>query len=275
MRSPTQSERVFLPPLRVFESVGSTQDYCLNKAQESATEEFAVLAYEQTEGRGSRGRNWQSLRGNLHLSVLLRESLPLQQAAGFALLAGLALLEALERFIPAEGAKLQLKWPNDVLLEGRKLGGVLINTGAGESDRLAFLVIGFGANLAIAPSLPDRPTAALAELIAPPAPEAVAHAVLAQLGHWRSRREHEGWSAIRTAWLARAHPLRSRLTVRVGDEIVAGEFAGLTEGFALVLKTEAGIRSLATGEILFGEPNAVPAFSARATQERENDAARY
>jgi BirA family biotin operon repressor/biotin-[acetyl-CoA-carboxylase] ligase len=274
VKPPPQSGHSFLPPLRILESVASTQDYCLHAVQEGATEEFAVLAREQTGGRGSRGRHWQSLRGNLHLSVLLREPLPLQQAAGFALLAGLALLEALERFLPAEGTKLHLKWPNDVLFEGRKLGGVLIDTIGGASGRLAFLVIGFGANLAIAPSLPDRPTAALAELIAPPAPEAVAHAVLAQLWYWRCRRAHEGWSAIRTAWLARAHPLRSRLTVCVGEEIVAGEFAGLTEGFALILDTQAGTRSFATGEIFLGQPHLAPAFSAPATEEKENNAAR-
>ena len=240
-----------VPPfggMEIVERIGSTSDLCRERAAAGAADGFAVLAREQTAGRGSRGRGWVSVAGNLHLSVLLHELAPLAEAGGYALLAGLALIEALDPLRPA-AATLTLKWPNDVLCNGGKLGGVLIETAADPSGRLAWLVLGFGANLRVAPELPDRPSVALGATLAP---EQVAASVLERLAHWRARRRREGWLAVQAAWSARAHPPGTPLTVAAAGERVSGAFAGLAPDGTLLLATPGGTRRFSTGEVLLG-----------------------
>ncbi|HYZ62405.1 MAG TPA: biotin--[acetyl-CoA-carboxylase] ligase, partial [Acetobacteraceae bacterium] len=185
------------------------------------------------------GRNWATLPGNLALSVLLRPDAGPGELGRFALLAALSLAEALE----AEGApRLQLKWPNDVMLEGRKLGGILLDSGV-ETGRLAWLVIGFGANLAAAP---DLPTATC--LPRPIAPEAAALAVLARLDHWTAAPAAE----IRRAWLERGPPLGAPLRLNREGEVIEGAFAGLSETGALNLQSRGTLRAFSTGDVLQG-----------------------
>ncbi len=186
----------------------------------------------QTAGRGSRGRAWASPPGNLNLSVLLRPERELPEPGRWALLAAVSLHEALS---PYAGG-LMLKWPNDILLHGAKLAGILIDCQPGETG---FVVIGFGANLASAPNLPDRPTARL-PLPAPHA-EAVAHRVLVALDAWIGC----DTPSLVEAWLARAHPIGTLLDVQTQQRRVRGAFAGLTDAGALRLAGEAAAISSA------------------------------
>ncbi len=234
--------------MEIVERIGSTSDLCRERAAAGAADGFAVLAHEQTAGRGSRGRGWVSVAGNLHLSLLLREAAPMAEAGGYALLAGLALIEALDAVRPS-AATLTLKWPNDVLCDGGKLGGVLIETAADAAGHLAWLVLGFGANLRVAPDVADRPAVALG---APSAPEKVAAAVLERVAHWRARRRREGWPVVQAAWSARAHPLGTPLVVAAAGERVSGDFAGLAADGNLLLATSGGTRRFSTGEVLLG-----------------------
>ncbi len=133
--------------LESFEELGSTSDVCAARAKNSEAEGLAVLAYKQTAGRGSRGRSWQAPEGNLNLSVLLRPARPAAEAGMAALFAGIAVAEALEQFFLAPT---MLKWPNDVLLDGAKLAGILIDA-AQNGPKLDWLVVGIGINLRHAP----------------------------------------------------------------------------------------------------------------------------
>ena len=208
-----------------------------------------MLAAEQSAGRGTSGRLWQSAAGNLFLSVLLRPPSRAAEAGQYALLTGVALWEALAAFLPEPGS-LSLKWPNDLLLAGRKLAGILIESASGADGRLDWLVIGIGANLAVAPMVPGRETASLADAgIVPPLAEDAARAVLGRVGHWRVILETEGFSPVRAAWLAHAHPLGTPLVVTGGGASRRGRFAGLTEVGALMLSTGAGTRSFAAGDV--------------------------
>jgi Biotin/lipoate A/B protein ligase family len=148
--------------------VSSTSDICLARARLGAPDGLSILAEAQSAGRGSRGRAWSSPVGNLYLSVLQRPARttasPADVIGGWSLLSGLALLEALED-CGAEEAQLSLKWPNDILSRGAKLAGVLVEGAIGTT--VDWLVIGFGANLAVAPELPGRETAAEARHLAP------------------------------------------------------------------------------------------------------------
>jgi BirA family biotin operon repressor/biotin-[acetyl-CoA-carboxylase] ligase len=138
--------------LEIHDSLTSTNDVCIGRAETGEAAGLAVLARRQTGARGSRGRGWtEPPSGNLALSVLLRPGTALDRPGLWPFLAGLALHQALRQVSPAA---VTLKWPNDVLLRGRKLAGILIERGLRADG--AWLVIGFGANLAAAPLLADR-----------------------------------------------------------------------------------------------------------------------
>ena len=235
--------------LQVFPSLPSTSDLLVSLAGAGEPEGLAVLAMRQTAGRGSRGRSWTTPEGNLSLSVLLRPSGGATEAGRWALLAGVALWDALAAGL-ADPSALRLKWPNDVLLAGRKLAGILVDSVLDGQGRLGWLVVGLGANLAGAPDLPTGPAACLAEAGPAPSPEAVAQAVLDRLAHWRRVRLVEGFGAVRAAWLQRAHPVGTHLAVARGDQVVGGSFAGLAEDGALLLQTGGRVHAFATGDVL-------------------------
>ena len=239
--------------LTVHPSLPSTSALCCARAADGEPEGLAVLALQQTEGRGSRGRTWSSPPGSLSLSVILRPDVPAAQAGQWALLAGVAMAEGLGGFLP-DASALGLKWPNDVLLNGKKLGGILVESAASQGGRIDWLVIGFGANLAVVPVLPDRPAvAALAEAGASPAPEAAAVAILDRLDHWQGARSLTGFGAVRAAWLQFTQPIGSALRLKLRHGDVQGRFAGLTDDGGLLLQTAEGVRAYATGEVLLGD----------------------
>jgi BirA family biotin operon repressor/biotin-[acetyl-CoA-carboxylase] ligase len=241
--------------IRSYARLASTSDLCLALAARGEPDGLAVRADAQSAGRGRSGRAWHSAPGNLFLSVLLRPSGNSADAGFHALLAGVALREALASFLPDPSA-LTLKWPNDLLLAGRKLAGILLESASAADGTLAWLVIGIGANLASAPSIapPSNTSYASACLadagIAPPPAADAAHAVLARLGHWRTILESEGFPPIRAAWLAHAHPLGAKLAFNGARGMRTGRFAGLTGTGALKLETGGGIETFASGEVL-------------------------
>ncbi|MGH7057588.1 MAG: biotin--[acetyl-CoA-carboxylase] ligase [Acetobacteraceae bacterium] len=237
--------------LRRYDNVGSTSDICIRLAAEGDAADIAVLSAEQSAGRGSNGRRWESAAGNLFLSVLLRPRAKITAAGGYSLLAGLVLVEALEEFVRAPGA-FSLKWPNDVLLMGAKVAGVLVETAASAAGELAWLVIGFGANLAVAPVIAGRAAACLADTgMAAPEPLSAANALLARLAYWRRIEAARGFAPVRAAWLARAHPSGTPLTVVAADGEHHGRFAGLDADGALLLATQSGIARWIAGEVRF------------------------
>jgi BirA family biotin operon repressor/biotin-[acetyl-CoA-carboxylase] ligase len=198
-----------------YASLASTQDTAIAAAEAGDPGRLAILADVQTAGRGSRGRGWSAPEGNLNVSALLRPNMPIRP--GFwSLLAGLALYEALLPY--ADG--LMLKWPNDLLLDGAKIGGILI-------DASDYLVIGVGANLVAAPVIEGRRTAHLS----PPAPDP---GVIAEgLVSFIDRFSVFAPADINAAWLDRAHPLGTPLDIHTPQRHLTGMFAGLTETGAL------------------------------------------
>jgi BirA family biotin operon repressor/biotin-[acetyl-CoA-carboxylase] ligase len=169
--------------------------------------------------------------------VLLKPKDPPAQALSLA--AGLALAEAIDAAVPEQ--PLMLKWPNDLLLLGRKLGGILLER---SGERLA---VGFGVNLATAPKLDARDAASLDGRIAPEAfAPLLAGSFSRWLGEWRSDP-----SSLAPAWQERAHLPVTRLSVHVGmDETVSGRFAGLEPDGALRLKLEdGGIEVIRAGDV--------------------------
>ena len=242
-----------LPPwsLEQHKNVRSTQDLATTAAQNGAVSRHAYLAERQSAGRGRQDRVWESEAGNLYLSALLRPSHAAPVPAFWSLMAGLAVQDTAQSFLPS-GPRAMLKWPNDVLLEGGKLGGVLIDSALGGAGTLDWVVIGAGVNLAHAPSLPDRPTSCLAQYGAKVAPRAFAERLLAGFDRWVAM----DLAAIRAAWLERAHPPGTLLRVRHAGQVMEGAFDGLAEDGALMLRGHAPMR---TGEVMHDAvPGALP-----------------
>jgi BirA family biotin operon repressor/biotin-[acetyl-CoA-carboxylase] ligase len=200
-------------------------------ADASAVEGRWLVALKQQAGKGRQGRAWLSGPGNFFGSTLvkLREGDPPAQSLSIA--AGLALVEAIDTAIPAQ--PLMLKWPNDAMLLGKKLAGILLER---SGERVA---VGFGVNLASAPVLPDRQSAALGGPVAPQAFAPLLAGSFARLLRlWRTSEP----ALLVQAWLARAHPTGTRLTVHSSaNETVSGRFDGLELDGALRLRRDDGM----------------------------------
>ena len=170
--------------------------------------------------------------------VLLQGGDPAPQT--LSLVAGLALIEAVDTATP--GRELMLKWPNDLLLEGRKLAGILLER---SGERIA---VGTGVNLSAAPSVDGRETASLDGGIAP---KAFAPLLAASFARWLARWRQSSPEQIADAWLERAHPLGTMLTVHLDSANVAsGRFGGLASDGALLLRTNAGaIETIRAGDV--------------------------
>jgi BirA family biotin operon repressor/biotin-[acetyl-CoA-carboxylase] ligase len=209
---------------------GSTNDAVAERAAAGETEGLWLRAERQTAGRGRRGREWTSSSGNLHVSSFVRLGRDDPASPTLALVAAIALYDAAERYVPA--ARLTVKWPNDLLLSGMKLAGILL-------ERIGdIVVLGFGVNLASHPPDLERPATSLAAVaIDPPTPDEFAATLAEAFAAWLSRWRGEGLAVIRDAWLTRAHPVGMALIARLGNgEEVVGAFDGLADDGALRLR---------------------------------------
>ncbi len=223
-------------------SVGSTNDEAVRLADGGAREGTVVWAREQTGGRGRRGRRWASPVGNLYSSIIVRPACSAPRAAELGFVAALAVAD----IVPA-GRDVRLKWPNDVLVDGGKVAGILLESAVGQGGRVDHVAMGIGINVGFAPQLPEMryPGAALGGTVET-ALEKLAHAIAARLAEWR----REGFATVRVSWLAKAGPLGLEVDVKLGDELVHGRFAGLDREGALLLDTPAGPRKIVSGELL-------------------------
>ncbi len=221
--------------------LASTQDTAVAAAQAGEAGFLAILADTQTAGRGSRGRGWVAPAGNLNLSLMLRPRDRVPDPGYWAMLAGVALHSALARYTDG----LMLKWPNDLLLHGAKLGGILIDSCLAAGGCLDWLVIGMGANLSQAPHVHGRTAACLPKPA--PAPDEVARAVLHAFDRWAQADLH-------AAWLARAHPAGTEIDVVTRQGRVRGRFAGLTPRGELLLAGHPG--PIGSAEVFLTTPPA-------------------
>ncbi len=207
-------------------------------ARSGVAEGVWLRAERQSSGRGRMGRDWSSPVGNFYGSTLvrLRPSDPL--AASLAFAAAVALDEAVSTHLrDGAGGTLRLKWPNDLLIDGAKLSGILLER---TEDAV---VIGMGVNLAHHPDLPDRPTTSLAAHDTPVDPAQFAETLAETFSRWLSRWRGEGLAPVRQRWLDRAHPVGTALTARLPDGTAHdGLFDGLDADGALILRLADGDR---------------------------------
>jgi BirA family biotin operon repressor/biotin-[acetyl-CoA-carboxylase] ligase len=230
-----------------YETLGSTNAEALARARAGERGPLWITAAAQSAGRGRRGAAWVSTPGNLFATLLLTEPSPPETAPQLSFVAGLALHDALGECAPQLGPLLKLKWPNDLLLGGAKLAGILIE---GESDPAFAVAIGIGVNCAAHP--PDTPypatdLAAAGALVTPTQVlEALARAMNRRLEQWQ---RGQGFAAVRADWLKRAAGLGQDIRVRLPERELSGRFQGLDEMGRLLLQAANGVTTVTAGEV--------------------------
>lgn len=237
--------------VRLYPRLGSTNDEAGRLAREGAPEGTVVQALEQTGGRGRRGRAWSSPPGNLYTSTIIRPRRPMTDAALLSFVTALAVMDTARALLGA-GPDIRCKWPNDVLIGGRKLAGILL-----EADGQAqpeWLVIGMGLNVRHHPATAAYPTTCLAEEGAPEVSvEAACREYVSSLARWHAVWAQDGFAPIRKAWLENSAGLGNPIVVRLADREEHGTFAGLdTDGVLLLDRALDGARlRISAGDVYF------------------------
>lgn len=242
-----------LAELLHYPAVDSTNDEVIRLAQNGAPDGTWVVADEQTAGRGRRGRPWQSNKGNLFCTGLLRLAPGEGPVSQLSFLIALALYDTLSQWVTSD--RLKLKWPNDVLLDGRKVSGILLESAGSGQPGDRWVAAGIGVNLVFYPVNVERPAISLeAAGIAPPPPMVVAERLASAVEYWRREwtagGRAGGFAALRTAWLSRAIGLGSRIEVRLPDETLFGTFSDLADDGALLLQLDSGVvKAIHSGDV--------------------------
>jgi len=241
--------------LHCREQLPSTSDLAKEIAEHGAAHGEVVIADRQTAGRGRRGRAWSSPPGkNLYLSVVLRPQLPPQRASELTLVASLAVCDACRQ----AGVDAGIKWPNDVLVGGRKVAGILTELAA-EPDEVHWVVIGIGVNLnAAEEDFPEElrgVAASLAIARGQPVPRALfAAALLALLEQWLDRHAEEGFGVVREAWRERSVTLGHDVRVDVDGVDVEGVAEDLDQTGALLVRSGGSLMRVVAGDVVLLRP---------------------
>ncbi len=224
--------------LIALDSVDSTNLEALRRIADGAPHGTVVSARSQTHGRGRRGRPWASPPGNLYATLVVRPTggRPLGE---LSFVTGLGVAEALSAYAPV-----RLKWPNDIMFDGRKLGGILIEVGE------AAAAIGIGINLASAPAATRLPSACVPDA---PEPEFLLGEICVRFDGWYRRWLEGGFAPVREAWLVHAPAPGDPIEARLPAKTLTGTFAGLDEAGGLLIDLPDGRREvISAGDVFFG-----------------------
>jgi BirA family biotin operon repressor/biotin-[acetyl-CoA-carboxylase] ligase len=231
-----------------FDELDSTNSEARRLAEKGEQGPVWISAARQGAGRGRRGKVWDSGSGNLAATLLLRPEKPAAVIGQLSFAAALAVADMAQHFAP--DASIQVKWPNDVLGNGRKLAGILLESGEDSGGR--WLAIGIGVNLASFPPGTEFPATSLAQLgLAAPSPQEALSVLAARFAHWYDAWMREGFEMLRAAWLGRAGGLGKSIRARLPDTTHEGVFEGIDAAGALLLNQQGRVRAIAAGEVFF------------------------
>ncbi len=241
-----------------FEVLGSTSDEAMRRAQAGDRGPLWVVAARQTGGRGRQGRVWTSPPGNLYASLLLVDPVAPAVAPQLGFVAGVALAEAVEACAAPAGPVL-IKWPNDLVHGGAKLAGILVDGGRCRDGRFA-CALGFGVNRLSHPEgLPYPATDLFSIAPARPGLDTLMEALSAKLAEVLDLFDRgRGFAAVREAWLARALPRGTPMTVATSSVRADGVFETIDAGGRLVLTTSDGTIVIDAGDVFLMDQTARP-----------------
>ena len=243
------------PVIHLLDAIDSTNAEARRRAEAGETVSQWIVARRQSAGRGRRGREWNSETGNLFATLMTLTGKAPAEAAQVTFLAALAVTDLLDAF--AVPGSVSIKWPNDVLIDGVKACGILVESGAHDTGPL-WLAVGVGVNLAHAPEGTERPATSLAahlrsDIAYPPSIDAAATVLAEAFAVWQSRWHSLGFQPVLDAWIARTSGLDGPCVARLGHETVEGTAEGVAPDGALRLRTADGdLRLISAGDVFFG-----------------------
>lgn len=228
--------------------VGSTNDEVRTRLDQLDIGPLVITAERQVKGRGRRGREWVSPVGNLYASFAFCPDVPLMRFAELSFVVAVAVAEMAEALVGTR-ATIRCKWPNDVLADGAKLSGILLETARSAAGRDA-VIMGIGINVASAPTDTPYGAAALGLLDAEVTVERVLAMLSTRLTAWTETWETQGFAHVRNAWLAIADGLGAPIVARLADGELHGRFDGLDVDGALLLRQDDDtIRRITAGDV--------------------------
>ena len=238
-------------PILMLEWSDSTNAEVRRRAEAGETGPQWIAARRQIAGHGRRGRAWTMGEGDLAATLLTVTDRPPAEAAQVSFVAALTVADLVQAYAPT--ALVQLKWPNDVMVEGEKIAGILIESGRRDDGRL-WLAVGVGVNLTGAPQDLDQPATSLARHGAAPDPQTALSVLSERFSVWLRIWQDFGFAPIAEAWSQRAMGLGEPCVARLGAETVHGTAEGLDGDGALKLRLADGnLRRISAGDVFFGK----------------------
>jgi BirA family biotin operon repressor/biotin-[acetyl-CoA-carboxylase] ligase len=233
--------------LHDYEVIGSTNDEALLLYEKGAPEGTVVRAFQQTAGRGRRGRSWVSLPGNLCFSFVLKPNCSLMEASQLSFVMAVAMGEVISPLLPSPNM-LTYKWPNDLLLDNKKVAGILIQTESNSASNLEVCIVGVGINIQ---SVPDNLTYPVTGLSQHSSEDIDVNQLLSTLlksiDMYYTIWQQQGFEPIRKLWLQRAHSLQQEMTIKIGEISINGIFMGINSlGVLLFKQSDGSIREFAS-----------------------------
>jgi BirA family biotin operon repressor/biotin-[acetyl-CoA-carboxylase] ligase len=250
--------------LSVLDETDSTSNDALAAARAGDPGRHWFVARRQRAGRGRHGRAWASPPGNLYASLLLVEPCPPAVAPQLGFIAGVAAHDAVSRLTGIGAPRLALKWPNDLILDGGKLAGLLVEGQFMQLVGTFCVAVGIGVNVAAAPQGTPYPTRALAAMGADVGVADLFAALSAAFAqgydpwHAAQAEGRDGFAAVRQGWLARAAGIGRRVTLRLPSGERQGAFRGLDVSGRLQLETAAGLELIDAGDLYFAGLGTTP-----------------
>lgn len=227
-----------------YDELESTNDLALELSARPDITKAVITAVRQTKGRGRTGRTWVSIEGNLFMSLLLK--FELKDNAALVFMVSLALLEVIKKISPT--ADVKLKWPNDVLVNNKKVSGILLEKG--EAD---FIIVGIGVNLVAAPNTPDLlyPAICLQEVGINIDRSKLLIKYLNCFDKLYQQWYNKGYEAIAGQWIKNAKGVGEAIAIRTPKEIIKGRFVGIDYSGRILLNKDDNIEAISAGDVFF------------------------
>ncbi len=237
--------------IKHYQTLDSTNAKAWDLIEEGMSPPFWVVADNQTNGRGRHGREWLSAPGNLTVSTALGYAVSSGKLATLSLVTGLAVIEAIEQQAQRR-LNLSLKWPNDIIAGGAKVGGILIEAEGQGREKIKTAIVGIGINIESHPNLENRKTASLTEIGVSTTRDALFAELQQALSNWLTLwDEGKNLKEIIQNWQARATPIGTTMTVKTGPNRIEGKFWGLDDQGALnLMLPDNSIKTITGGELL-------------------------
>ena len=235
--------------VQVLGTTPSTQDVVRGLAETGEPEGLAVQALQQTKGRGRHGNDWVSPMGNLYISKLLRPTCRADKAGQLAFVVAVALSDAMDDVIEDGHAK-TLKWPNDILIDGKKISGILLESKLDKHGRIDYLVVGTGVNIFAPPEGAIGLDSIKKERLAVNTfRDLFLDKLHARYISWQDK----GFAEIRQSWLKQAHGLGQEMRIRLPEITYHGVFDGIDDNGTLIATVDGERRTFTAGEVHFGD----------------------